>query len=88
MGTYIVWCPDDGEDGPDDGREFEAFDNAAAVEAWARRKDSHGADYDIVSGRVTPTVHVLDEDGTVQRFQVTGEAVPRYMARKLNNEGR
>ena len=77
---FVVWCPEDGEDGPDDGRTFTALDHAGAAEAWAARCDSHGADYHIVGGRTQPVVHVQSATGEVQRFRLHGEAVPQYWA--------
>ena len=84
---YVVWCPENGEDGPDDGMEVTGVrDHADAAEAWAQSQDWHGADYLIVGGKITPTVHVMGPTGEVQRFEVSGEAVPSYRARQLEGE--
>ena len=79
---WTVWCPEDGADGPEDGRTVRAFDADQAAERWADHDDCNG-DYDIVSGRSTPIVHVQGEDEEVTRWKVTGEAEPVYTAHSL-----
>lgn len=75
---WRVWCPDQGEDGPDDGRDIRAVDAAAAVEEWAEQDDINSADYSIVGG-ATERLHVQDGDD-VLTFDVTGRAEPVYTA--------
>lgn len=81
---WYVWCPESGHEGPDDGEEVRAFDAELAAIKWAERDDAHSADYLIVAGRWEPTVLVQAVDGgPIQRFTLTGESVPLYRARKV-----
>lgn len=83
----MVWCPEEGAEGPDDGRTFRNMeDHEEAALAWAQREDWSSAEYRIVSGKATPTVCVQSETGEVQRFQVSGEAVPHYSAKQLRQD--
>ena len=50
MGTYVVWCPDLGQD-QEDGATIPATDPADAAEGWAEWHDRSSAEYRISSGR-------------------------------------
>jgi hypothetical protein len=87
MAEYVVWCPEEGARGPDEGHVIkDAYDHAEAAELWAEWSDWSGADYRIVGGRFEPVLHVQGPTGEVQRFKVIGEAVPSYNARQLDGE--
>jgi hypothetical protein len=81
--AYIVWCPENGEDDPDDGRVFESHDAEAAARRWGERQDWSSAEYNIVSERSMPVVHVQDPEGKVTRWRVSGYSVPIYTATEL-----
>jgi len=81
MAKFIVWNPESG--GAEDGKMFVAYDAEEAAEKWAEREDSWGAEYLIVSGRDEPVVHVRDEEGHETYFKVSGESVPAYYAREI-----
>jgi hypothetical protein len=79
--VFLVWRPENGET-EEDAREVEALDAETAAEDFAEWDDSQG-DYTIVRGS-DATLHVRPRDGgDVERFQVSGEAVPQYSARVL-----
>jgi hypothetical protein len=81
-GNYLVWCPklDESEDRV---RPISASDAEEAAELWARDYDSSSAEYDIVSGRDEPVVHVRAPDGTLTTWSLTGESEPVYIARAV-----
>lgn len=65
------------------GRRIHAADPEEAAEQWAEDDDC-GGDYGIVDGRSTPIVCVARiGEIAFERFEVEGEAVPRYRARRL-----
>ena len=64
----------------DEWREIRAIDAETAAEKWAEREDSESAEYSIVGGRETPVVNVRGPDGSVTRWIISGEAVPKYYA--------
>ncbi|WP_142501292.1 hypothetical protein [Klebsiella sp. 2680] len=85
MNTYLVWCPENGEE-REDAREFEAHDASDAAQVWAEHDDSWSADYQIVSGISQPVVCVALGDGPVERFRVSGECVAQYYASPVSEE--
>lgn len=86
MKTYLVWCPDMGDE-REDACEIEAYDAESAAGEWAQEEDWNSAEYSIVSGRETPVVYVAEGDGPVQAFRVSGEAVPTYYAHAISAGG-
>ena len=80
--AYLVWCPEHDELEVD-AKPIRANDAEEAVTEWADQYDVRTAEYPIVGGRDEPTVHARAPDGTVTRWQVTGESVPHYSAREL-----
>lgn len=80
MRTYVVWCPDLGQE-PEDGATIPATDPADAAEGWAEWHDRSSAEYRIASGR-EEVVIVRDVDTSEQReWIVRGESMPYYTAR-------
>ena len=77
---FRVWA--DGEDPDADGRTVHAYEAEDAATEWAQREDWDSAEYDIVSGREAPKVHVRDEAGNVTTWVVVGETLPHYSARQ------
>ena len=75
---FRVWEKDEDEDR--DAVTIHAFDPEDAAIEWASQDDWHSAEYDIVSGRATPTIHVRDKGGTVTTWTVMGESLPHYTA--------
>lgn len=66
------------------GRTVRASDAQAAAEEWAAAEDWDGAEFAIVGQRREPTVNVAAVGSDdVQRFVVSGEAVPEYTAREI-----
>jgi hypothetical protein len=79
---WEVWR--DGEDREVEGRRVHADDAEEAAARWAKDEDAYCADYHIIGGRETPTVRVARADSEdIQRFEIEGEAVPHYIARKV-----
>jgi len=79
MRTYVVWCPDLGQE-QEDGATIPATDPADAAEGWAEWHDRSSAEYRIASGR-EEIVIVRDVDTGEQReWIVRGEAMPCYTA--------
>jgi hypothetical protein len=69
---------------PDSRQEVVADGPREAVQRWACRMDYESTDFDIASGRATPIVSVVGEDGKdYGHWQVEGEAVPEYQARRV-----
>jgi hypothetical protein len=83
MRRYRVWCPDRGQT-RDVAMVTTAYDEALAAEHWAERDDWNSAEYSIVGGRETPTVHVCEDKpgAPVKIYKVEGESVPSYTARE------
>lgn len=80
MSDYVVWCPELGHEGPDDGATVKgALDAEQAAVRWAEREDAHSNDYWIVGGGGT-TVMVRDSYGVTRTVRVRGEPRPRYYA--------
>ena len=79
---WIVWCPEYGHEGPDDGMPIPgAYDAQEAVETWAERSDKHSGDYTVIgAGGDTTQVFAKSPDGEVTQWGVYGEQVPSYHA--------
>lgn len=75
---YKVYCESRG-DTIEDSIAFYAADAAMAAEYWAEHDDYSGAEYDIVGQREEPIVCVVKDD-EIEKFRVTGEAMPHYSA--------
>jgi len=87
MADWLVWCPDEG-DRQEEARRFRDHDTPEEAAAdWAQRRDWDSADYSIVGGRSEPVVLVAPADGSAEpvRLRVTGEAVPHYTARRVED---
>ena len=92
MNTYKVWDPEDGDE--DLARKVDARSSAKAVERWAEWRDAYSAEYEIVRGGEPVTVHcrldaplspremLLDNARPLEVFEVDGESVPVYRARR------
>ncbi len=79
---WLVWCPYSYQDEAN-ARKIRASDARAAAENWAHEDDHSSAEYRIVGGQdATVCVKAVDSD-KVQRFIVSGEAVPSYTARAV-----
>jgi hypothetical protein len=78
MKTYTVWCPEDGEESPHDGREFQASCPEYAAQEWAERRDSEG-DYGIVRNEASMEVMVFDGEVST-KYQVRGAISYDYYA--------
>ena len=74
---FRVWCDDD-EAG---GSTYRAMDAQSAAERWAEDDDAYN-DHSIVGGSAA-VVNVRDlTTGSVMAYEVTGEVVPSYTARR------
>lgn len=84
--TFIVWCPDIGQE-KEDGYHIKASDAEFAAEEWAHRYDAASAEYAIVNGTEREVTVVEDRDGAEElRFSVTGEAVRQYYTRPVKEK--
>ena len=79
MRTYVVWCPDLGQD-QEDGATIPATDPADAAEGWAEWHDRSSAEYRIASGREEIVIVRDVETGEQREWIVRGEAMPYYTA--------
>lgn len=79
MRTYVVWCPDLGQE-QEDGATIPATDPADAAEEWAEWHDRSSAEYRIVSGREEIVIVRDVETGEQREWIVRGEAMPYYTA--------
>jgi hypothetical protein len=87
MTQYVVWCPDYGHEGREDGVTVESHSLQGACEKWAELSDSRSADYLIVGGN--SAVVMVAEVGSKMppfRFSVSGESVPLYRAQMLHSK--
>lgn len=82
MADYIVWCPDLGHEGLEDGQYVEALGHEDAAKRWAKNEDRNSAEYWIVGGGGT-RVTVVDELGVQESFFVFGQQEIFYAARAL-----
>jgi hypothetical protein len=79
--SWIVWCPERGQD-REDGRSVDAHSAAAAAERWAEQDDARSADYMIVRGNDATVLVAADCEGSTEhKFIVSGESRPEYRAR-------
>ena len=78
MRTYVVWCPDLGEQ--EDGATIPATDPADAAEGWAEWHDRSSAEYRIASGREEIVIVRDVETGEQREWIVRGEAMPYHTA--------
>ncbi len=74
-GTYVVWCPDLGQE-QEDGATVPAADPADAAEGWAEWHDRSSAEYRIASGREEIVIVRDVETGEQREWIVRGEAMP------------
>lgn len=81
MSTFMVWCPEYGHEGPDDGMKVSAAGAHSAAQIWGRHSDSYGSDYTIANGSDVVCV-VVDEAGAETRFRVSAEPSITYFARE------
>lgn len=79
MRTYVVWCPDLGQE-QEDGATIPATDPADAAEGWAEWHDRSSAEYRIASGREEIVIVRDVETGEQREWIVRGEAMPYYTA--------
>lgn len=85
MKTYIVYCPDDGEE-LSDGREVKTSDYSFAAELWALKYDND--DFVLLNNDIEYVdVCVVDTVSKVEKmFRVHGRAVQAYYAREITEQ--
>jgi hypothetical protein len=76
---FLVWGVDDAEE---NAYKIHACDEESAAEKWAEDDDCNSAEYSIVSGD-TAEVFVKSPNGTIKKFEVSGEAIPTYTASEI-----
>jgi len=84
MGTYVVWCPDMGQE-QEDGATIPATDPADAAEGWAEWYDRNSAEYCISSGREKIVIVRDIATGRQSEWIVRGESVPYYTAQPVES---
>lgn len=81
---WTVWCPEQGDDTKEDGRDFRSADAEGAARAWAARQDE--GEVWIADG-CSPTVHVCPKDAEepIDILEVSGQAITdfHYTARSI-----
>jgi hypothetical protein len=79
-------CWEEENETAEDGSTVRARCAETAAEKYAEEYDSEG-DYMIVHGTDATICVRAKAGGDVERFQVSGEVVPQYHARKLGEKG-
>jgi hypothetical protein len=79
--AWWVWDADDGET-REDACKYYGILPERAVEKWAENRDNQG-DYTIVGGHTAVVCVVKDGKENPIKVEVTGETVPEYRARRL-----
>lgn len=82
METYLIWCPDMGED-EEDGDRVEVHTAMDGVEQWARDLDLDGCR--IVDTGNVYIVCTKDDTGVAKSFSVSGDMVPVYYVDPVND---
>ena len=81
---FAVRVPDHGEDTWAYGRSVQADSPLNAAEEYVERMEARHCECAVAFGHECLVVHVKDESsGREYRFSVSGETVPRYRARLL-----
>ena len=80
---WIVWNPDGGDEGPDDGYKFRAIDAQDAAQQWGYRVESHGCEYTLEEIPETVTVCRVDDIGSQRKFRVRAQTSRDYFADEL-----
>ena len=80
---WIVWHPDGGDMGPDDGRKFRAIDARDAVEQWGHRFEIHSCEYTLEETPETVMVCRVDDIGSQHKFRVRAQTLRDYVADEL-----
>lgn len=76
---WIVWNPDEAQTDVD-ARHIYAEDAETAVELWAENDDNDSAEYNIAKGKPAIVYVQRFPTGPVEKYKVSGEYEPRYMA--------
>lgn len=79
MNTYLVWCPDLGED-ESEGRAFDADDSEDAAIQWAVWKDEDSGENAIANGGNCRLMVRNLEVRALYAMRTYGEWVPFYYA--------
>jgi hypothetical protein len=82
--TWIVWHPDGGEDGPEQGKHYQAVDAEFAAEKWAEDYDK--GDYTLTQNedcREIVKVMMVANDPVVRTFAVRAAISVDYYADEL-----
>ena len=82
---WLVWCDDYGGS-VHDARKLRASTPEEAAEKWAEYEDAQSADYLIVGGSDAIVSVTSDSRYEETRFIVTGESVPEYHAKIVDDE--
>jgi hypothetical protein len=80
---WIVWNPDGGDTGPDDGKRFRAFSAQNAVEEWAHRFENYDGEYTLEENPETVMVCPVDDTGNQRKFRVRARTSRDYFADEL-----
>jgi hypothetical protein len=80
---WIVWNPDGGDEGPDDGRKFRAVDAQDAAQQWAYCAESEGWEYTLEEKPETVVVCRVDDIGSQRKFRVRAQTSRDYFADEL-----
>lgn len=75
---WVVWHPDGGEDGPDDGRWFHSATAEDAAKQWGQRHESDGCDYTLDIEPETVMVCPDDDHSRIEAFRVRAETSRYY----------
>lgn len=77
---WIVWHPADGEEGPQDGQTFRAYDGKEAAELWAKRHEDFNCEYTLDVEPKTVMACCSDDLEDVQTFVVSAQTRRHYYA--------
>ena len=80
---WIVWNPDGGDEGPDDGYKFRAVSAKDAAQQWGLRAESYGCEYTLEQAPETVMVCPFDDISNQRKFRVRAQASRDYFADEL-----
>ena len=80
---WVVWNPEGGDEGPDDGYKFQAVSAQEAARQWGRRGESYGCEYTLEETPETVTVCPVDDIGNQRKFRVRAQTSREYFADEL-----
>ena len=80
---WVVWNPEGGDEGPDDGYKLQAVSAQEAAVRWGQRCESHGCEYTLEETPETVVVCRVDDIRNQRKFRVRAQTSREYFADEL-----